>query len=260
MTDQQEIDLIDVDDIDGGFVPRLKDTVSEVSDEELEDQYGVVDAATGRVLSLNESAALICDFMDGERTLDVLIADLAQAVGLERQALGDDVTGVVRRLGHEGMLAGVRPGVIVRAAPEPPASVPEGTEVAEFSLLDLSGALVSREVLTGRKTLLVNWSPSCGWCDRIAPDLVGLHDDLAGQGVDVVLLASGTAEANASKVAELGLQARVLLNPANEVDLFGSMGTPAAYLLDEQARVAGALALGGLAVPALAAELAGRTT
>jgi thiol-disulfide isomerase/thioredoxin len=257
MAEQQETDLIDADDIDGRFVPRLKESVTEV---EIEDQPGLLDTDTGRALALNQTAELVCAFLDGERTLDQLVADLADAISLAPDVIGEDVTNLVRRLGYEGLLQGVHPVIVVRPAPEPPKSAPLGTEVKEFSLVELSGQLVSREVLLGHRTLLINWSPTCGWCDRIGPDLVAMHDDLAAREVEVVLLAYGTAEANAAKALELGLRARVLLNPAQEVDLFASIGTPAAYLLDEDARVAGELTVGGVDVPALAAELAGRTT
>src|SRR2546423_13946623 len=43
-----------------------------------------------------------------------------------------------------------------------------GTPFPSFKLPHLDGQEVSLEDFRGRKTLLVNWSPQCGFCDLIA--------------------------------------------------------------------------------------------
>ena len=52
-------------------------------------------------------------------------------------------------------------------------------DAAPFRLPDLDGKEVSLEDFRGRKVLLVYWSPQCGFCDILAPDLVRLQPELA---------------------------------------------------------------------------------
>jgi thiol-disulfide isomerase/thioredoxin len=60
----------------------------------------------------------------------------------------------------------------------PRASLPLGLEVGRaverFQLPDLSEKMVDLEDFRGKPVLLVNWSPQCGFCDLIAPDLAML--------------------------------------------------------------------------------------
>jgi thiol-disulfide isomerase/thioredoxin len=105
--------------------------------------------------------------------------------------------------------------------------------------------------------LLVNWSPFCGFCDRIGPDFADVQSDLRGRGIELVLLALGEAEANRDLLARHGLECTVLLQRGN-VEAFYGLGTPSAYLIDLGGKVASPLALGADQVPTLAREAAGR--
>ncbi|PYV31881.1 MAG: hypothetical protein DMG09_25245 [Acidobacteria bacterium] len=116
-------------------------------------------------------------------------------------------------------------------AQDEPQGLAVGTPVSPFSLPDLSGRTVSLEEFLGRQTLLVYWSPDCGFCALIAPELASLQSDLRKRNVQLLLVSYASAESNLK----------------NE-------GTPTAYLLDEKGRVAHPLASGADQVLALARE------
>jgi peroxiredoxin len=103
----------------------------------------------------------------------------------------------------------------------------------------------------------VNWSPQCGFCDLIAPDLSKLQTDLQERNVQLVFVSAGDAESNRKLAEERGLECPILLLKDSEsLSAFKHMGTPVAYLLDEEGRVAQPIAVGADAVPALARETA----
>ena len=56
-----------------------------------------------------------------------------------------------------------------------PAGSALGTDFPSFKLPDEAGNEVALEDLRGKKVLLVNWSPQCGYCHRIIPDLANLR-------------------------------------------------------------------------------------
>jgi len=57
------------------------------------------------------------------------------------------------------------------AAPRPPAGPMMGEPAPDFSLPDLAGKFVSLSDFRGDTTLLLFWRPSCGFCQRMLPDL-----------------------------------------------------------------------------------------
>jgi peroxiredoxin len=127
-----------------------------------------------------------------------------------------------------------------------------------FRLAGLDGGEFQLEDLRGRRVLLVHWSPECGFCRRIASDLAGLQDALRRRRTELVLVSYGTPEANRALMEEHGLDCRVFLQHDGEtVEGFAHMGTPVAYLLDEQGRIAKPVAVGAGEVPELARHAAG---
>jgi peroxiredoxin len=127
-----------------------------------------------------------------------------------------------------------------------------------LELPDLEGRAVSLHGFAARRVLLVNWSPDCSFCDMVAPDLAGAQDALRSKNVDVVLVSRGDARANRELLEHHGLSATVLLaDDAEPAACFAKVGTPAAYLVDEQGRVATGLVLGADKVAELAREVAG---
>jgi peroxiredoxin len=127
-----------------------------------------------------------------------------------------------------------------------------------FLLPSLDNGEVALEQFRGERVLLVHWSPDCGYCRQIAPDLARLQEGLRKRKTKLVLVSYGSPEANRTLVEEHGLTCRVLLQPDRAtVEGFAHMGTPVAYLLDGKGRIAKPVAVGARDVPELAAHAAG---
>jgi peroxiredoxin len=133
------------------------------------------------------------------------------------------------------------------------------TPFPPFHLPSLDDGEVGLEHLQGERVLLVHWSPDCGYCRQIAPDLADLQERLRERKTELVLVSYGSRETNTALVEEHGLNCRVLLQPEGAtIEGFAHMGTPVAYLLDEKGRIAKPVAVGARDVPELAAHAAGR--
>jgi peroxiredoxin len=136
--------------------------------------------------------------------------------------------------------------------------VPVGTAL-NFELPDLEGHPHALADHAGRRVLLVNWSPDCSFCDMVASDLAEARDDLQGQGVDLLLVSRGEAQANRELLEHHGLGQTALLAPEDApLQAFAKVGTPAAYLVDDRGHVATGLVLGADKVAELAREVAGK--
>jgi peroxiredoxin len=135
--------------------------------------------------------------------------------------------------------------------------VPVNTVVSPFSLPDLTGTTVSLERFRGQQVLLVNWNPSCGYCDRIAPALAQLQEEFERRRIQLLLVSHGDVDANARMAKDYGLTCPILLSrdSSSSLDVFHGIGTPAAYLVDKTGRTARPIVIGADEVPALAREL-----
>jgi peroxiredoxin len=143
------------------------------------------------------------------------------------------------------------------AQPAEPQGLDVGTKFPAFSLPDLEGRQVSMENYRGTRTLLIHWSPQCGFCELIASDLARLQPQLEKRGVQLLLLAHEDAEANRKLAKEHGLNCPILLCKGSKVpEPLANLGTPSAYLLDVEGRVAKSLAVGSDSVLDLAEEAA----
>ena len=153
------------------------------------------------------------------------------------------------------------PGALETPAGDPArGGLPPATTFPPFRLPDLEGEEVGLEDFETR-VLLVHWSPECGFCREIAPDLGRLQTDLRRRKTELVLVSYGSPESNRALMETHGLRCPVLLQPdGGTVEGFARMGTPAAYLLDEKGRVAKPVAVGAREVPELAEQAAGRRT
>jgi peroxiredoxin len=148
-------------------------------------------------------------------------------------------------------------GIPGPGAAQAPAGMAVGSEFPAFSLPDLAGKLVALEDLRGKRVLLVNWSPDCGFCVEVAPELARLQADFERRNVQLVLASSGDADSNRKLAEQHGLKCSILLQgDSANVEAFRNLGTPVAYLLDEQGRVAQPLAVGAEQVPALVRKAA----
>lgn len=131
-----------------------------------------------------------------------------------------------------------------------------GTALPDFELPDLDGRQVALKDLRGQRVLLIHWSARCGFCALMAPELAAMQDDLGRAGVRVLLVTSGEAEEERKLAREHGLECPILLQERGDhragLPAFAHHGTPVAYLLDADGKVAEPLAVGSQSVPALA--------
>jgi peroxiredoxin len=251
--EQIEVEEIDPKEIDGSFVPRLRPEVAAL---EIEGEAVLHVEGTHDLHWLNGTGSIVASFFDGSTSLHEAIGELSEAFHTEPEVVGNDVLEITREVGRAGLLEGVK-----RYVPEParpPEGLDVGTELPSFSFPDLEGNPVAFEDLRGQRVLLVNWSPACGFCRKITSELAELQPDLRERGVQLVLVSIGTPDDNRELLEEHNLDTTLLLQDQDRLEFFAGIGTPAAYLLDEDGNTASELSLGALDVPKLARELAGR--
>jgi peroxiredoxin len=181
----------------------------------------------------------------------LLVLGLLTAFGLLQQMLRQQGRLMLRIEALETALA-VGPA----AVPESPAGLDVGTPVPPFRLPDAVGRMVGPKDFPGKRLLLVHWSPQCGYCEQIAPDLAALHPELKRRNTELLLLTNGDVEMNRRLAEHHGLTCPILhLEGSGPLEFFAGLGTPVAYLLDEQGRIAERLAVGAVEVPALARRI-----
>jgi peroxiredoxin len=132
------------------------------------------------------------------------------------------------------------------------AQQPQGLEPGEpapaFELPDLDGVQRKLADYLGRPLVAIFWSPSCGYCQQMAPQLAELPDESAR----VLLVTSGDLEANRQMATEHGWKADVLVDADNAVfQEYKAAGTPTGYLIDADGKIASRLAIGADALLAL---------
>jgi methylamine dehydrogenase accessory protein MauD len=136
-----------------------------------------------------------------------------------------------------------------QARPRPPA-LAIGEPAPDFSLPDLSGTLVTLSDFRGSRTLVLFWRPGCGFCQRMLPDLLAWEAQSPDGAPKLLVVSSESVESNLA----MGLRSPVVLDQAGMSvgSTFGATGTPMAVLVDEEGKIASALAAGAPAVLALA--------
>ncbi|HXY73487.1 MAG TPA: PqqD family peptide modification chaperone [Actinomycetota bacterium] len=242
------------DDIGMDFAPARRE---DVLIKELDGDLVLVNRDEDSVHVLNATAAIVWNCFDGESALSDIADDLADVFQQPTDQMRDDVLGITQWIGELGLLEGVVP-----TGDETPAGLAIGEELPTFALPAIDGSIVNLESLRGSQVLLVNWSPHCGFCERVAPELAAMQPALASRDVRMVFLSAGNAEDNRALLDSAGIQAQVLLREAGEHEIedpFPAMGTPVAYLLDAEGRIAAPLAYGAGEVPGLAATAGGLT-
>lgn len=146
------------------------------------------------------------------------------------------------------MARGEKPPAAAPSQPAAPASK-KGEKAPEINLKDLDGQQFTLADQAGKKTMLLFWNPGCGFCKRMVDDLNGWMGDRPADAPEVVLVSTGTPEAN----RDLGISAKTLLDEGFSTGrLFGAGGTPSAVLIDESGKIDSDVAVGAQAVLNLA--------
>jgi peroxiredoxin len=126
--------------------------------------------------------------------------------------------------------------------PEP---VKPGDRAPSLDLRDLDGKTLDVGTLRDRRTVLLFWNPSCGYCNAMLADLKSWERTRSKRAPELVVISTGSAEANRKQ----RLRSPILLDQSFGAGrVFGATGTPAAVMLDEEGRVASEVGLGAPAV------------
>lgn len=141
---------------------------------------------------------------------------------------------------------------LVRPAPialesdrRPAAALQVGMAMPPVRLADLDGTRVDLATWRGAPLAILFWNPGCGFCRRMLDDLKAWEVTAAGQRVRLVLISTGTVEANRDQ----GLQTPILLDEGFQIGhAFGARGTPSAVLIDAEGRVATPVVVGASAI------------
>jgi peroxiredoxin len=135
-----------------------------------------------------------------------------------------------------------------------PEGLPAGVRAPIFQLPDLDGKIVSLEQYRSQRLLLVFFNPECSFCQGMAPDLAALPWDGSGGLPVPVVVSAGDLEVNRAFVAEHGIRCPVLRQEhGNEIAaLYGALGTPLGYLVDEHGILASPMVMGADHILALA--------
>jgi thiol-disulfide isomerase/thioredoxin/uncharacterized membrane protein YphA (DoxX/SURF4 family) len=123
-----------------------------------------------------------------------------------------------------------------------PPPLKKGDRVPALRLADLNGRTVDFATLRGRRTLLLFWNSSCGFCEAMLEDLKAWERTRPEDAPELLVIAAGSSEANQDPNFRAG-------------QLFGAGGTPSALVLDEEGRVASDVGVGAPAVFALTAAV-----
>lgn len=131
------------------------------------------------------------------------------------------------------------------AHPQAPAGLPIGSAAPPFELPQLGGGRLSLEQFRGQRLLLTFFSPTCGFCQRMVPDLAGLPNQAGNGQLLPIVITNGGVEENQKLLVEAGVRFPVGLQ--HEMDVASSYqvgGTPMGYVIDEGGLIASDLAVG----------------
>ena len=130
-----------------------------------------------------------------------------------------------------------------------PPRVEKGETVPTLRLRDLEGETVELKSFKGRKTMVLFWSTTCGFCDQMLNDVKSFERNPPKDAPELLIISTGSAESNKAQ----GFRSQVLLDQNfGAASVLGSAGTPSAVLIDEQGRIASDVSVGAVEVLALA--------
>lgn len=130
-----------------------------------------------------------------------------------------------------------------------PPPVKRGEPVPSLPLPDLNGGTVDLGSLRGRRTLVLFWSPGCGFCQQMMHDLKNWESRRPKNAPELLIISSGSVEENRKQ----GFDSLVLLDQNfGAGNVLGAEGTPSALIIDETGIVASEVRVGATEVFALA--------
>src|SRR5205814_6697260 len=112
--------------------------------------------------------------------------------------------------------------------------------------------LISLSDFRGSPTLLLFWRPSCGFCQRMLPEIKAWEAHPPEGALKLLVVSTDSVADNQA----MGLRSTVVLDQdgMRVGRLFGATGTPMAVLVDVKGKIASELAVGAPAVLALAGQ------
>lgn len=123
-----------------------------------------------------------------------------------------------------------------------------GDDVPALPLRDVDGRTTDLRELTQKRSLLLFWSPACGYCQEMLADLLAWERRTDPAGLSLVVVSQGSPAANRDQ----GLRSQVVLDDTFLVGrTLGVSGTPSAILVDK-GRVISGISAGASAVFRLA--------
>jgi peroxiredoxin len=138
---------------------------------------------------------------------------------------------------------------LIARAPTMPAGLRIGDPAPTVRLPDLGGREVDLADSGDRSTLVLFWSPTCGFCQGMLDDLKAWEEHSPTDAPRLLVVSSGSVEANQT----MRLRSTVVLDQDFSVGArVGASGTPSAVLVDARGNIASSLVVGAQAVLALA--------
>lgn len=115
-----------------------------------------------------------------------------------------------------------------------------GDDLPNLPLATLAGTTFAG-LAKGQEAILLFWSPSCGYCRRLAPEVLAWEANRPASAPELLVLSIGDVEA----IRAEGFQSTVLIDDGTNVRTrFGSRGTPSALRIDANGKIASPVAHG----------------
>jgi peroxiredoxin len=120
-----------------------------------------------------------------------------------------------------------------------------GTLAPDFTLPELYGRPISIEQYRGRRLILVFSDPHCGPCNELAPYLARAYQRCQADSTEIVVVTRGDVEENRQKAEAHGFEFPVVVQDRWKLSKkYGIFATPAAFLIGEDGRTEGEVAVG----------------
>ena len=127
--------------------------------------------------------------------------------------------------------------------------LPVGSPAPEVVVPVLDGEPISFAALAGQETLVLFWSPDCGFCNSMREEVLAWEENTPAGAPRLLIVSSGDETSTRAE----GFSSTVALDADFSAGTaFGAGGTPMAVLLDREGHVASPLVAGAEGVFALA--------